>query len=97
MLTGQIILPQKRLKQISASTFIANLDYVAYISRLRRSLVRACTPLTKPEEKERLLAVYLLSSYDSLSRLCCGTSFYSDQKPTCSSSNQWLHMSSVIG
>ena len=32
---------------------------VSRVSRLRRStLVRACTPLTKSEEKERLLAVY---------------------------------------
>ena len=32
---------------------------VSHVSRLRRStLSRACTPLTKTEEKERLLAVY---------------------------------------
>ena len=29
---------------------------VSRVSQLR--LARACTPLTKPEEKERLLAVY---------------------------------------
>ena len=33
--------------------------FLASLSRLRRStLVRACTPLTKSEEKEILLAVY---------------------------------------
>ena len=33
---------------------------VSCVSRLRRlTLARACTPLTKSEEKERLLAVYL--------------------------------------
>ena len=32
---------------------------VSRVSRLRRSLERACTPLTKSEEKVRLLAVYI--------------------------------------
>ena len=44
---------------------------VSRLSRLRRStLARACTPLTKSEEKERLLAVYLgLKMYYNLCEL----------------------------
>ena len=44
---------------------------VSRVSRLRRStLARACTPLTKSEEKERLLAIYLgLKMYYNLCEL----------------------------
>ena len=45
----------------SASVFLLGLppSFLPSLSRLRRStLARACTPLTKSEEKERLLAVY---------------------------------------
>ena len=40
---------------------------VSCISRLRRStLARTCTPLTKSEEKERLLAVYSLPATEDI-------------------------------
>ena len=49
-------------KEILSSRAAALVSRVSHLCR--STLARMCTPLTKPEEKERLLAVYALCTLD---------------------------------
>ena len=64
------------MRAVSLFFFSGAAALFSRVSRLRRStLARACTPLTKSEEKKRLLAVYYMSGKKITSSEVSGRKF----------------------